>query len=181
MTGPFWKPPRAATAAALHRKRRERRTVEKRAKEAARRRDRWCRFPLCGCRVKGIALHASHDKHKGMGGNPNGDRSTRERLITFCRVRHQTGAISRHKGTLRTRYLSQLGNDGPVAFEVDVVCVMQAMPNGSWTDALTKVCVHALHATDGWLEVARESRLGVLEPIEPWQKRVLERLAEMDV
>ena len=51
--------------------RKQRETAEMRA---VRRRDRKCRFPLCGCATFGLPLDCSHQQHRGIGGNPRGDR-----------------------------------------------------------------------------------------------------------
>lgn len=128
-----------------------------------------CRFPLCRCwhplcGRKG-ALTSSHDDHKGMGGDPTGERSLPECLITLCKWRHQDAPISRHAGTLRTRYLTLAKNDGPVAWEIAAAAL-----GLSWSGP----------SAGGWVEVAREVSVNHLEPLRPWQREVLERLAEMD-
>lgn len=165
--GPMFKTPRAAARAALHRRRRDRRTAETDHKAVARRRDgQRCRWPLCGCKRIGLRLEVSHDRHKGAGGDPTGARSKPEVLITFCFHRHQDGIVSRHKQTLRVRYLTPKKNAGPVAFEVK-------------RSALARLGLE-LPAGD-WLEVARERAVQNLEPLEPWQLAALRRLGEMDL
>jgi len=176
---PNWKPSRTARKKAVVTVRRERQTKERNNKTAARRRDRYrCRFPLCGCRPLSLRLEArlevSHDQHKGIGGNPAGDRSERWALITLCLHRHQDGIVSRHKGTLRTRYLSASKNDGPVAWEVrrsalpiavlDLAALM-GMP-ARWTE---------------WIEVARERSVQQIAVPAPWQQSILETLGKMDL
>jgi hypothetical protein len=92
--------------------------------------------------------------------------------MLLCRHRHQDGAISRHKGTLKTKPLTGKGYDGPAAFYVDLAvfqrCDLPFRPGEEIPLA-------------GWCEVARESGVGVLEPLTPAQRTILERLAEMDL
>jgi len=163
----FPKPSRTASKKRKCDQRMSRSLVEQKNKRSARARDKFkCRFPWCGCaRIKlsiDARLEVSHDVHKGMGGNPSGDRSTTAGLITLCRHRHQDGRVSRHKGTLRTRYLTHRGNDGPVAWEVDL-------------DAFSEPSMGAR-----WFEVAREKAVQTLEPLTQQQEHVLRALAEMD-
>ena len=168
----FPKPSRTASRKATVLARGKRVTTERTNKAIAKRRDHYrCRFPLCGCKRLGLRLDArlesSHDRHKGAGGNPAGDRSTPDGLITLCLHRHQDGAISRHKGTLRTRHLTDKGNDGPVAWDIDMNRVKHGVARG-WRPAK-------------WVEVAREKAVQVLDPPTPAQLALLERLAEMDL
>lgn len=170
--GPFWKTPRAAAKAERHQRRRDRVDAEKANKEKVRRRDkRHCRFPLCECRRIGLRLEVSHDRHKGQGGDPTGKRSKPEGMILLCWHRHQDSVISRHKQTLRVRYLTPKKNNGPVAFDVK----REKLPadlRDAWMFNLSG---------RGWVEVARERSVQVLEPLEAWQQAVLERLAEMEL
>lgn len=129
----------------------------------ARRRDKRCRFPLCGCRTFGIVCDVSHVRHRGMGGNPSGDRSASGLLMLLCRTRHKEGKIAIDKGTLEWRPLTKAGSDGPVAWYVDAEA-MHLDPG---------------HFPDGWIEVAREIAIGVCEPLTPYQRSVLLMLAEM--
>jgi hypothetical protein len=165
--GPMWKTPIAVTKKAKKQLRTGRRSKEKSNKDKARDRDnRRCRFPLCGCKGTGLALEVSHDKHKGSGGNPTGDRSKPELLITLCVHRHQTGRVSRHAQNIRTRYLTDRRNNGPVAWELR-------------RDVLHSLGLAAGEARGMWIEVARERAPQLLEELEPWQKTVLKALAEM--
>ena len=133
-------------------------------KRLVRKRDGYhCRFPQCGCRTLGWPLEVSHFlHHKAMGGNPRGDRSVSDSMMLLCRHRHQEGAVSLHKGTLKVQVLTERGADGPVAWLVD----LDAIP----------VHGHGSH----WFEVARESTVQQLEPLDEWQEDILLRLAEMD-
>lgn len=159
-----WKPSRTARKLATRKTRLERRTKEDQEKAKVRRRDRRCRFPLCGCRKLQLRLEVSHQEHKGIGGNPAGDRSTADKMIYLCVHRHQDGAISRHKGTLRIIARTAEGMNGPVIFEVDMNRLEQNAASGQ-----------------KWRRVAWESKPGVLEPLEPWQRALLEQLAEMEL
>jgi hypothetical protein len=173
----FPKPSRTARIKAEAKADRELKHDEDKAKAAVRRRDRVCRFPLCGCRKLGLVLKAfaevSHAKHKGMGGNPSGDRSITGLMVLLCRHRHQDGAVSRHAGTLRAVYLTAAGFDGPVAWRVEQGAFFKL-----WQfppDVLTT-------EDDGrlWVEVAREVRPGKLETLLEWQAATLAHLAEME-
>lgn len=159
-----WKPSRTARKKAQLATRVERRTKEDREKAKVRRRDKFCRFPLCGCRKLKLRLEVSHQEHKGIGGNPKGDRSTADLLILLCDHRHQYGAVSRHKGTMRTRALTTAGMNGPVAWDVDL-------------NALRRRAGHL----GKWMEVARETAVQKLELLTPYQREVLEQLAEMEL
>lgn len=125
-----------------------------------------CRFPSCGCRKLGLALQArqevSHSRHKGMGGNPSGERSAAELMVLLCRHRHQDGAVSIHKGTLRAKFLTPAKFNGPIAWEADS---SRLWPN----------------ADEQWIELARETAIQKWEPFTPKQQVILERLAEMDL
>jgi hypothetical protein len=143
---------------------------ERGEKGKVRHRDGKCRFPRCGCQAprtnpfKAI-LTVSHDFHKGMGGNPSGDVSIAALMILLCKWRHQDGPVSRHAGTMQTRYLTPDNNNGPVAFLIDL---------------------HALYPEEHykrgtWYEVARETSVGEIdeEMLTEEQARVLKDLAEM--
>lgn len=163
--------PAGPTARARAAKRRKLSAAEQAAKQQVHVRDGQCRFPRCGCNqgrrpLNGHAwLTVSHDRHKGIGGNPAGDRSTTALMILLCAWRHQEAPVSRHAGTMKTRYLTDAGNDGPVAFLVD----LHALYPG-------------LYDKPGvWLEVARERERGELEDeLSAHQEQVLADLAEMD-
>lgn len=142
---------------------------ERDAKAEARQRDRGCRFPACGCRSMGFALHVAHLEDKGMGGNPRGDRSTRDKLITLCAGRHLANRISLHGGTLRIEPLTARGTDGPCKF---------LLKNGS---------LKPFEFKDEWWEVARERRISStairfeLVATTPEQDVVLDYLSGMKV
>lgn len=170
----FGKPIRAAR----QKKQKERRSsstkLEKDAKAAVRTRDRSCRFPICGCRRLGLALKArpevSHSRHKGMGGDPSGARSTADSMVLLCLHRHQQGAVSQHKGTLRPVFLTDKKFDGPIAWEVD--------RDALWPDQRV---VRAAKGLDRWLEVSRELGVRRWQVFTEVQLDVLARLSEMEL
>lgn len=141
----------------LERERRRRRKtrleLELTSKRQVRDEDRFCRFPLCGCDRERLPWEVAHLRHKGMGGNPTGDRSAPELLIYLCSARHRTSAISLHAGTLHVEPLSAvLGTRGPCAFSVRL--------------------------DDAWIEVGRErDDLHDFEEFTPEQRRILLDLA----
>jgi hypothetical protein len=108
------KPRRGAALVA----RRERHKLLKHAESdvmrQAKARDRFrCRVPSCP--HKDLPTDACHFRHRGMGGNPAGDRTTRETIITLCRLHHgdyDTGRLTITPGTSH-------GFDGPCAFTED--------------------------------------------------------------
>jgi hypothetical protein len=173
------KPSRTARKIAKLKGRKELDQHERTQKAKARKRDGGrCRFPLCGCRALKLPprVEVSHDRHKGMGGNPAGDRSTSAGLITLCDHRHQHGVFSRHKGTLRTRYLTDDGNDGPVAWDLDGSLLDKHIPD--WMPPIG----HILFLDNGaWVQIATETSIGILARLSPWQSRVLKILAEMEL
>lgn len=154
------KPSRTDRLKDEHARKLARELVEDKAKAEARRRDRTCRFPLCGCRRLQLRLEVAHVQHKGSGGNPAGDRNVPENLILLCVHRHQFGGISLHKGTLRVVSLSSRGCDGPVKWMVDL----------SYAGSVQR-----------WTEAAREVAPGVLEPLTEKQRGLLEALAALDL
>lgn len=178
--GDLTKPSRTQRRKELLKDRKELWGKERDNKREVRRRDQYrCRFPLCGCKALGLKLDArlevSHDRHKGMGGDPGGERSIPKVMILLCLHRHQDGIFSRHKGTLRARPLNyQAGNDGPVIWEIDLA-VWEA--HAGARPGLRRLA----NAATGWLEVARERRIGELEPLAGYQAEILNRLAEMDL
>lgn len=156
-----FKPSRTARKKAEKKVKGERRNHERVQMTAARKRDRVCRFPLCGCRKLQLQTEVAHAvQHRGMGGNPSGDRTTTDKLVLLCTHRHQFGAISLHKGTLRALPMTTAGFDGPVEWQVDLGEVGQP---------------------SDWVEVARETSVQHIEPLTPRQAGLLRLLAEMDL
>jgi len=157
--GPLWKDVTPKKTRAT--KHRQVSAVERVNKQLVRERDGRCRFPRCGCWP--VQATVSHDVHKGMGGDPTGERSLPSGMIVLCRWRHQDAPVSRHAGTMRTRYLTTDQNDGPVCFEVDLWAVYPGL----------------YPARGVWFAAASESNIGVLEPLTFEQQRVLGDLAAM--
>ena len=61
---------------------------EQREMQAALIRDRrTCRVPRCEWMAKKLRVEPAHQRHRGMGGNPSGDRTTRATVIALC-IRH---------------------------------------------------------------------------------------------
>lgn len=121
------------------------------AKQLVRREDRYCRFPLCGCDRARLPWEVAHLHHKGMGGNPRGDRSDPGLMIYLCSARHRDAPISLHAGTLWILSLTDAGTRGPCAFYI--------------------------RQGDQSFEVGRETALHEFEPFTPEQRRVLTELA----
>lgn len=134
---------------------------EQRQMRAVRQEDRFCRFPWCGCRKFKLALHVAHTQHRGMGGNPKGDRSDPKLMILLCSARHRENLISLDGKTARIEPLTPDGMRGPVRWLVDM---------------------RAFHNEVGpakWVEVAREKARHTLEPPSVAQQEILNSLAEM--
>lgn len=162
---PNWKPLASVRRLAKQRSRLALKTHERLDKRQSRQRDGYrCRFPLCGCRRLGLRLESAHLVHKGAGGDPSGDRSRSKGLITLCVQRHQDGAVSWHHGTLRARSLTALGADGPLGWLVDMSIIDGRQPGGAL-----------------WMEVARESAVQQLEPLNAAQREILARLTRMEL
>lgn len=164
-------PKPCATARKIEKKdtTRKRASAELDHKKTVRRRDKYCRFPLCGCRRLGLTLIArgevAHTKHKGAGGNPDGDRSAADIMVLLCKHRHQDGIVSMHKGTLKAVYLTEKKMAGPVAWLVDF-----SVPGMGGRS-------HEPH----WKEVARETAVQQLAPLASWQAAVLGKLGGMEI
>ena len=138
---------------------------EEKEKREVRLRDKYCRFPLCGCRRMNLARAVAHDRHKGMGGNPACDRSKAAEMILLCSARHRENVIAWDRGTIRILPLTSLRYAGPCAFVIDLPASIAAMREGR----------------KRWIEVGRETALHVFEPFTPEQERILKALAEMDL
>lgn len=149
----FPKPSRVARMNEREDRRRTREREEKAAKAASRRRDgNRCRFPLCGCQRQHRRLESAHVVDKSRGG-PNRP----ENLITLCVDRHQDSEVSLHRGTLEIVAKDERGMDGPVAFFVSL----------DTARSFGRVCL------------ARESAVGILEPLDDWQRAILEQIGRM--
>lgn len=152
----MWKPSRTARIKRERAGKARLDAAENANKRAVRRRDGYCRFPLCGCRRLRLRLEVAHQQHKGAGGDSTGERSVPELLVLLCTHRHQHGAVSWHTGRLRWRALDRkAGTGGPLEW-----CIKLG---------------------ERWQVVARESAPHVLEPLTDWQRETLERLALMEL
>ena len=158
----FAKPSRTARKVQEWKAKRARESDERKEKAKVRARDRRCRFPGCGCGKLKLRLEVSHDTHKGMGSKDG--VSTADQMVLLCVHRHQHGAVSRHAGTLRARFLTSEGYNGAVAWDVDLGALL-----GRDTGRLV-----------GWVEVAREKVPGVYWPGTARQEGLLRLLAEME-
>ena len=135
--------------------------------------DGYCRFPECDCgcpapRERGYPLEVSHRFHRGMGGNPAGDRTTPGGLILLCRPRHQGPIWSVDRGTLRWLPLTEQLSRGPVVWQVHITLgdLMSLYPDAE--------------SQDPWQEIAREIAPHIFEPRSVLQAQVLARIREDD-
>lgn len=132
-------------------------------KKKVRNRDKYCRFPMCGCGKMKLRTEVSHSQHKGMGGNPAGDRSKAELMVLVCAARHKENAIAIDRGTLRWRPLTARGSHGPIAWDVDLPATVEQMRSDE----------------KRWIEVARETDLHMWHPFSSEQQRILKQLSDM--
>lgn len=154
-----FKKPRASKVDRFY-KRMDLKREEDKHKAEVRRRDKTCRVPLCGCKRFKLPMHVSHQVHKGMGGDPTGERSQPELMVYVCSARHRENVVSIDRGTLRWRAVTEaVGANGPIVWEVDRASV--------------------LLGGEGWFELARERSIGAWEPLAPVQRSVLVQLAQM--
>lgn len=160
MITPNFKEPRVSTAARRRRKGARLKRAENANKAEVRVRDVVCRFPLCACRLFNLFLEVSHQEHKGMGGDPSGERSKPWIMVLVCNWRHKESKLSIDKKGLRVVALTPAGTDGPIAWEIDL---------GKFS--------HGTFANGTWVELARELEPGVLAPIAEPARNILESLA----
>lgn len=166
--------PKGPTARARAKKSRQVVIGERVEKQKVRLRDGTCRFPKCGCKgpryvspLKRVPT-VSHDFHKGMGGDPQGKVSIAALMVLLCKWRHQDAPVSRHAGTMQTKYLTPDQNDGPLAWLVDLGALYPAQyPKGSWFEVARETYVEG---GSGELR---------LEKLTEEQAQVLDDLAEM--
>lgn len=146
----------------------------------ARDRDGYCRFPLCGCVRKGRLwagrdqiAEVSHAKHRGMGGNPEGDRTVPALLLLVCNWRHKLSKLSIDQKTIRWVPLTPDGANGPIRWLVPL------------REMVSKVFDYdgpvEYDAGDrfSWVELARETAPHEYEPFTDAQKMLLSYLSEM--
>lgn len=133
------------------------RLVERQAKEDSKLRDGLCcRVPWCN--YDGYALHSAHQKHKGMGGNPTGDRNTTAGLMTVCAMHHREGKFALDKGTLRYVALDpEAVCNGPVSW--------QAKVEGRWLEVATETITRHSETTWRWLKLGSYELLRHLDRV----------------
>lgn len=165
--GPHFKEPAGSPKVARALKRMDAKAKEDKEKGKVRKRDKRCRFPMCGCKKFHLRLDVSHKEHKGMGGNRTGDRSQPEKMIYVCSARHRENRFSIDRGTIEWRPLTIDGANGPVAWYADVD-----------TQGLGFAEL-GISTTDGWFLLATERSIGVYEPVSDLQLELLRRLSEM--
>jgi hypothetical protein len=173
MGKPFFKEPRVSQKIRNTLRRRVRTAAEDKEKARVRQRDKRCRVPLCGCGRFGLGLKAggevSHRRHKGMGGNPTGDRSVAALMIYICAARHKEHIISLDKKTLRWEPLTKAGAAGAIRWLLDAEL---------WRELTGQ---RLTPTVGGWFELAREAMLGQPEPLTPLQRDVLTELGNLEV
>lgn len=111
--------PARGTALLESRDRRAKRTAaEQKAMQAALKRDgRKCRFPACEFRSKRLPIDPCHAfQHRGMGGDPSGERTSRALIVSLCRAHH--GQLDWGVGAteIQIEALTPERADGPLAF-----------------------------------------------------------------
>ncbi len=108
--------PKPAKGTALLERRQRRADLvahEQREMQAALQRDgRKCRVPRCEYAPRKLPIDPCHLKHRGMGGDPSGERTERKTVISLCRVHH--GQYD--NGGLAIEPLTADVFDGPAAF-----------------------------------------------------------------
>ena len=91
---------------------------EQREMQAALKRDeRKCRVPRCEHASRKLTIDPAHQRHRGMGGNAKGDRTTRATVISLCRIHH--GDYDR--GDLNIEPLTPAVFDSVCAFYVKAI------------------------------------------------------------
>lgn len=95
----------------------ERKTHERKEMDKARRRDmaacHGCRWPACEFMPKKPRLEVAHVfEHRGMGGNPDGERTLQHLLILACFIHHKRI----DNGDLEVHETTDQGTDGPLSF-----------------------------------------------------------------
>lgn len=145
-------------------------------KKQVRTRDKFCRFPLCGCSRFSLRLEVSHAKHKGMGGNPKADRSEPELMVLVCSARHKENVFSIDRGTLRWRPLTPKGSRGPIAWDISSDDLRRFHTASPLVTAAIAVLPRAR-----WFELARERSIHACEPSTPEQTVILAWLHGMEL
>ncbi len=111
------KPERGSGKRERFERRQEARKHERAEMDAAKRRDHGkCRWPGCDSHIVKLRIDACHerDSHRGMGGNPDGKRTERAKVITLCLTHH----AQYDRFDLDILPVTDKGFDGPCAFYV---------------------------------------------------------------
>lgn len=110
----FPKPPRGDYALERRGKKRTRKLAEEAVMAEAKRRDgNKCRWPRCSYK---LLVGAAHMDHRGMGGNPSGDKTERHKLIALC-LRHHDQFDGRTVPDVDIVPVSaEQGTDGPCSY-----------------------------------------------------------------
>lgn len=115
--GALLKSPKGAAMVKSRVTRRKRVSDEQKAMQAALKRDgRKCRRPRCEFAPLKLTVDPCHMVHRGMGGNPKGDRTTRATVIALCRRHHGMYDKTDHARELRIEPLTPLDFDGVCEF-----------------------------------------------------------------
>lgn len=113
--GALQKPAKGSTYMAAKERRADRRDAEDAIMKQARQRDgNRCRWRTCTGKYRGLVLPIDicHNVHRGMGGNPKLDRTTRDQLVALCRKHHQAW----DDGLIDLQPISDAGFDGLISF-----------------------------------------------------------------
>ena len=156
-------------------RKRGRKSLELEQMQAVRDRDISCRFPMCGCRHLGTAFHVAHLRHRGIGGNPAGDRTQRAGMVLFCSTRHHDSIIALDRGTMICEPLTERGTDGPVRWLIEPFAFARALQSHEGDVAF----LVRMRLSDGWFILATETAPHVLEPLTDAQQDVLTFLRAM--
>lgn len=148
--------------------------------QEARRRDVKCRFPECTCHpwlhsarpLPDRIYEVSHQVHRGMGGDPTGERSDPALLLLVCRWRHRLSKFSIDRGTLKWKGLTDAGANGPIRWLIKALDLPVTLLPGPDPDLGLVV--------DGWFELARETAPHEYEPFSEAQAAMLQWLATME-
>jgi hypothetical protein len=84
-----FKPPKGTAWKALKQRKADIKTHERKVMDEARKRDGGvCRVPRCEHAPRKPRIEVAHQNHRGMGGNPTGDKTTRQTCIALCWLHH---------------------------------------------------------------------------------------------
>jgi hypothetical protein len=108
---------KGAALLASRERRADRVAAEQAEMQAALKRDeRKCRVPRCEYAGRKLPIDPCHQTHRGMGGDPTGNRTMQATIISLCRIHH--GMYDR--GTLDIEHVTASQQfDGPCAFYVE--------------------------------------------------------------